>query len=158
MTDRDEKELDAALAGLAAETHGRAPLPGADLTARVLADAEYEAFTQKALAELAADAAQNTPRPGPDLVARVLADAAAVSAQQHQPVTGARPQRPSRGFSLNDLLFGWASGAAAAMALALIVGIGVGMQLEDGDLPMTEPEAQISVFAADDGLLPEEFL
>jgi len=158
MTDHDEKQLDAALADLAAETRGCAPVPRADLMARVLADAEQETFTHDALTELAADAVQNAPRPGPDLVARVLADAAAVTAQRNQPSSAQRVRKSRRGFSLNDLLFGWVSSAAAAMALALIVGIGVGMQLEDGDLPMTEPETQTSVFAADSGLLPEEFL
>ncbi|MEM1162823.1 MAG: hypothetical protein AAGJ28_18010 [Pseudomonadota bacterium] len=156
MTDRNEEYLDAALSGLAADMARGAPQPGDTLVARVLDDAQAEAWVTAAVEELAADAVANTPRPGPDLVARVLADAAAIAPPQAEQAPGTEPARG--GFSLADFLFGWRSSAVAAMAIALVTGIGIGMQLEEGDLPLTEPVQQGNVFAMDGGLLPEEFL
>lgn len=112
-----------------------------------------------ALRALADDVMRATPHPGTDLTARVLADAAAVSAAA-RPATE-RPAAVASGtaFSLRELLFGWAAGAAAAAVLALVVGIGIGMEM-DSNLPMVtaDDDSAGEFFTADSGFLPDDLL
>lgn len=83
MTDLRDMDLDAALDALAREVSALAPMPGADLVARTMADAEQvaaEASLEAALGVLADEMAEAAPVPGDDLIARVLADAARTNA------------------------------------------------------------------------------
>lgn len=142
MSERIERELDAALAGLARDVSQAAPRPGRELGDAVLAEA--------ALTVLVREASPALPRPGPDLVARVLADAATVVARNEAArapagraadgvVRDARAGWRGQGATIGllDRLFGWRVGGFAALALALALGLGAGLELER--LPVLDP-------------------
>ncbi|HET7409141.1 MAG TPA: hypothetical protein VFJ13_02990 [Paracoccaceae bacterium] len=174
MSERTERNLDAALAALARDVADTAPRPGDALTASVMADAALTALAREAaesaprpsgalaasvladaaLTMLARETAEAAPKPGPDLVARVLADAATVAAESPAaaPASRRRTGATPAGLGLLDRLFGWQAGAIAAMTLALGLGLGVGLELEPGAVPILDegaPAIPISLASLD---------
>lgn len=122
---------DAALTILASEAAAAAPLPRADLVARVLGDA----------AEVTAERAR-------------AADAKAPARHREAPPRKAQPQKTRTG--LLDLLFGWQTGAVAMLMLALGLGVGVGLELDPevmSFLDNSDMEAPITLAALDGDLM-----